>query len=65
MKRPFSVIIVLVAVVGGTTHFISRVSISSVCYTYDQPLLMSHGMWCRMVLHVSIYCICVRYMCLG
>ena len=56
MKRDCHSIIdiVHVAVVGGTTVNISIPSVFSTC---EEPFIVSHGMWCRMVLHVSIYCV--------
>ena len=48
---------VVVAVVGETTQIISSYDMYSMCYTNDKPLIMSHGMCCR-ILYDVMYCMC-------
>ena len=50
---------VAVAVVGDT---ISSYDMYSMCYTQDKPLIMSHGMCCRVLLSI-VYVSCITGVC--
>ena len=51
-----------VVVVGVTTQHISSYDMYSMCYTNDKPLIMSHGMCCRVLLYI-VYVSCITGVC--
>ena len=54
----------VLVVVGVTTPIISSYDMYSICYTHDKPLIMPHGMCCRVLSCMSIvYVSCITGVC--